>query len=107
MLELEAAQQQVLAAIPAAATESVPLAASHERLLAERAVASIDLPVFDNSAMDGYAVRAEDIRGASAQRPITLRLVGRIAAGESFSGGVKSGQCVRLFTGSPLPSGAD
>ena len=57
--------------------------------------------------MDGYAVRAEDLKNASAQAPVALRLNGEVSAGSVFSGEVGSGQCVRLFTGAPLPHGAD
>jgi molybdopterin molybdotransferase len=67
----------------------------------------VDLPLFDNSAMDGYAARSEDLKGATPQRPVQLRLSGRVAAGQTFAGEVKAGSCVRLFTGSPLPRGAD
>src|SRR5205085_6326078 len=67
----------------------------------------IDLPVFDNSAMDGYAVRAEDVAPATSESAVTLHLSGKIAAGETFNGKVTKGTCVRLFTGAPLPAGAD
>jgi molybdopterin molybdotransferase len=70
-------------------------------------VAALDLPPFDNSAMDGYAVRAADVTTAKSESPVNLRLRGRVAAGESFAAEVAAGECVRLFTGSPLPRGAD
>jgi molybdopterin molybdotransferase len=57
--------------------------------------------------MDGYAVRAADIAAASAATPVQLRRCGRVAAGESYDGEIGQGTCVRLFTGSPLPAGAD
>jgi molybdopterin molybdotransferase len=57
--------------------------------------------------MDGYAVRAQDTTLASAQSPVSLRLAGRVAAGGSFDGELATGQCIRIFTGSPLPRGAD
>jgi molybdopterin molybdotransferase len=76
-------------------------------LMAADVSAAINLPPFDNSAMDGYALRATDSLGASTANPIALKLIGKVAAGESFKGEVTPGTCVRIFTGSPLPSGAD
>lgn len=64
-------------------------------------------PPFDNSAMDGYAVRAQDVGSARAEAPVHLRLVGKAAAGQQFAGTLGEGECVRVFTGSPLPLGAD
>ena len=107
MIELESAVQQILAAIPTAASERVPLEHACGRVLRERLVATLDLPTFDNSAMDGYAVRAADVAEATLSSPVSLRLSGRVPAGESFDSEVSSGQCVRIFTGSPLPPGAD
>jgi len=107
MLELEQALEQILSAVPAPTTENVPVGEALGRILTDPILSPLDLPVFDNSAMDGYAVRAEDIVGARADAPVRLRVTGRVAAGESFSGEVSSGSCVRLFTGSPLPRGAD
>src|SRR6185437_2782134 len=66
-----------------------------------------NLPPFDNSAVDGYAVRSGDLATASAQNPVSLQLAGRIAAGEHFHGELVAGQCIRIFTGSPVPRGAN
>jgi molybdopterin molybdotransferase len=107
MIELEEAVGRILAALPAPEAEAVALARAHRRILARKVNSSVALPPFDNSAMDGYAVRAEDLKNAAASTPISLRLVGRVAAGEMFDGEVAKGTCVRLFTGSPLPRGAD
>jgi len=107
MLEFEEALARVLAVVPAPKSERVRLSDAPGRVLAERVRSPIDLPVFDNSAMDGYAVRAADVRSAAPDSPANLRLAGRVAAGEVFAGAVKSGYCVRLFTGSPMPTGAD
>ncbi len=112
MLTLEETQERISAALALAAvgplgTEAVPLADALGRVLAVDVVAPLDLPLFDNSAMDGYAVRAADVAGASAEKPAVLRVVGRVAAGESFADEISLGECVRLFTGSPLPRGAD
>jgi molybdopterin molybdotransferase len=107
MLELEAALDRILAALPPPVPENIPLVSAHRRFLAEKILSPLDLPGFDNSAMDGYAVRAADLQNASTAAPVSLRLTGRVAAGEIFAGEVNSGDCVRIFTGSPLPRGAD
>ena len=107
MLELEEAQAQISAALAPPTSEIIPLSDGAGRVLAERIQSPLDLPVFDNSAMDGYGVRAKDIASARPESPARLRLAGKVAAGEVFAGDVASGTCVRLFTGSPLPRGAD
>ena len=107
MLELEAAVQKILAALPPPGRERLPLGDSHGRILLESVNATTALPAFDNSAMDGYAVRAADVAAARPEQPIRLRLRGRVAAGENFAGEMAGGECVRLFTGSPLPRGAE
>jgi len=107
MLELEEARRRILAAIKPLTTETVPLNAAAGRVLAADAISSVDLPAFDNSAMDGYAVRASEVAGAKVDSPVSLKIVGRVAAGEVFSGQLSSGEAVRLFTGSALPAGSD
>src|SRR2546430_10085990 len=107
MLELEEALARILAVVPPPVSERVDLSDAHGRFLSESVVSPIDLPSFDNSAMDGYAVRAADVVSARPESPVRLRLAGKVAAGEIFSGEVKAGTCVRLFTGSPLPHAAD
>jgi molybdopterin molybdotransferase len=107
MLELEDALAQTLAALPAVAPETISTAQAHGRVLTETIHALIDLPGFDNSAVDGYAVRAQDTTTAEAGAPARLKLIGKVAAGEEFNGKVDAGECVRIFTGSPLPGGAD
>jgi molybdopterin molybdotransferase len=107
MLELEQAVEKILVAIPAPKSEMVPLTDAYGRIVAEKILAATDLPPFDNSAVDGYAVRAQDVASATAQNPVTLQLIGRVAAGEQFTGQLSAGQCIRIFTGSPVPAGAD
>src|SRR4051794_4780287 len=107
MLELEVARETILASLPAATPEVVPLDSAPGRVLLDTISSPLALPSFDNSGMDGYAVRAEDLSGVTAEKPARLRLVGRIAAGQIFSGAFEAGQAVRIFTGSPIPSGAD
>ena len=107
MLELEEARQRILATLQPLSVESVTLSAAPARVLAETIVAPIDLPSCDNSALDGYAVRAADLSGARLEAPAALRLAGQVAAGDISPVPVPPGSCVRLFTGSALPAGAD
>ena len=107
MLELEDALNRILSAIQPLEHETVALTDAADRVLWEPIISPVDLPRFDNSAMDGYAVRAADLAAASAEKPASLQVRGTVAAGEVFAGNVAAGTCVRLFTGSPLPTGAD
>ena len=107
MLELEEARARLLAGITPLGTESVALNAAAFRVAARDVSSSVDLPAFDNSAMDGYAVRAADVSSAKADALVTLTLTGKVAAGEGFTGEMQPGTCVRVFTGSILPRGAD
>lgn len=106
MLELEEALSRILTRMPAPRREVVPRERAG-RVALDPIAAPISLPPFDNSAMDGYAVRAADVTNVSQENPRSLRLIGRTAAGEVFGGEVAAGTCVRVFTGSPLPRGAD
>lgn len=90
------------AAEPVAGLEDVPLAQAAGRILACDLACSIDLPRFDNAAMDGYALRHADLAGGAP-----LRELGRSLAGRGFDGEVCTGGCVRIMTGAPLPPGAD
>jgi molybdopterin molybdotransferase len=107
MLELHEAQQKLLALVAPLGSETISIFDAADRILSENIVSPLDLPPFDNSAMDGYAVVSSDVASATAVTPVALRVIGRVAAGERFAGSVQPGTCVRLFTGSPLPTGAD
>ncbi len=108
LLSVEAARDRVLAAIPGPlSAELVDPVAALGRVLAEAVIASTDLPPWDNSAMDGYAIRADDIRGAAEEAPVVLRVVGEVAAGAIADAVVSSGTAVRIATGAPIPRGAD
>jgi molybdopterin molybdotransferase len=107
MLELEEARQRILSTLSPLGAESIALTTATGRILAAPATSPLDLPPFDNSAMDGYAVQSADLATAGLDQPVPLQLRGRVAAGEVFDGAITSGSCVRLFTGSPLPAGAD
>src|SRR5258705_12657469 len=85
------------------ATELVALADARGRFLAQDTVADSDLPPFDRSQMDGYAVRASDVESV----PTKLRVVGESAAGRGWHNEMKQGEAVRIMTGAPVPAGAD
>ncbi|MGI9265553.1 MAG: molybdopterin molybdotransferase MoeA [Gammaproteobacteria bacterium] len=91
---------------PVEGSESVALADALDRILDEDIVASVDVPGHTNSAMDGYAVRADDLP-ASETGQCSLALIGTAWAGRGFDGNVSAGECVRIMTGAPLPAGAD
>lgn len=88
-------------------TERVMLVDALGRFAARSPVARFDLPPFDNSAMDGYAVRAEDLAGASADAPRALPVVGESRAGGPTPGALEGGTAMRIFTGAKMPAGAD
>lgn len=85
----------------------LPLDDALDGVLAEDIVSPLDIPAWTNSAMDGYAVRAEDVRGASEEHPVRLRVVEQIPAGAFPTRAVGRGEAARIFTGAPLPEGAD
>jgi molybdopterin molybdotransferase len=91
----------------ALAPEPVSVEACAGRVLAQDVAASVDVPGFPRSAMDGYALRGEDTFGASAYDPIALRVVGQSLPGAPYPGRVAAGEAVRVMTGAPVPEGAD
>ena len=103
----EALARTLEATTPIGRTERVALADANDRVLAETITAAADVPPFDRAAMDGFAVRAEDTLGATAETPRTLRLVDTIYTGQAPSHAVDTGECAEIATGAPLPSGAD
>ncbi|MFC6618654.1 gephyrin-like molybdotransferase Glp [Deinococcus radiophilus] len=104
LAEAQSAVQQVL---PVPEREWVAPEQAYGRRLAESLAARTAHPSATESALDGIAARLEDTRMASEQSPVTLRGVGESRAGEAYSGEVGPGECVRIYTGAPLPSGAD
>jgi molybdopterin molybdotransferase len=103
----EALARTLAAATPIDRTERIPLAAASGRVLAESIAATADVPPFDRAAMDGFAVRAEDTLGASADAPRILHLVDTIYTGHAPSRIIGTGECAEIATGAPLPPGAD
>lgn len=105
MLTIEQAAERAAGRIASVAgVETVPLAAADGRVLAQDVAAPVDLPPFANSAVDGYAVRFADLAAAGATR---LPLAGRVAAGADAAGVATERVAVRVFTGAPLPAGAE
>jgi molybdopterin molybdotransferase len=107
MISVEEALERILTLVPVLAPVDVPILDALGQALAEDVVSGMDIPPLDNTAMDGYAVRAADTAGASAETPVQLRVVGELAAGYVFDGEVASGAAVRIMTGAPIPRGAD
>lgn len=103
MIDFEAAIAKLAAAATPTPAEMAPLAQAHGRVLAEDLTARLDAPASDTSAMDGYAVR----EGELASLPARLKVIGESFAGKGFDGAVGPGECVRIFTGAPMPAGAD
>lgn len=104
LLPVNEAQSRLLSRVqPVKETEVLRLSLANGRVLAADVHARLTQPPFDASAMDGYALRADDAREAGAG----LRVIGEAAAGHAFSGTVGKGEAVRIFTGAPVPAGAD
>jgi len=103
MITVDQALAIVLDHVEPLGAESVALEDAHRRILAEEVRADIDLPPFDRARMDGYAVRAAD----AATAPARLKLIGEVAAGARFDDILGSGEAVKIFTGAPIPDGAD
>jgi len=106
-LSVEEALERVLARFRPLEPETVPLLDALGRILAEEIAAGMDVPPLDNSAMDGYAVRSDDIVGASLQTPVRLCVIAESPAGRVAEQRVGEGEAVRIMTGAPLPPGAD
>src|ERR1700740_1114744 len=103
MISVEEALTRLLAPLAAVPIEQVSLAEAVGRVLAEEVAARRTQPPFAVSAMDGYAVRAADV----AHVPARLRIVAEIPAGAGYDGTLGTGEAARIFTGAPLPAGAD
>ena len=103
MLSVEEALARIIADVTPTVVDTIPIERAAGRVLAEPLTARITQPPFDASAMDGYAVRAADV----AKLPAKLRIIGQAAAGHPFDGEVRPGEAVRIFTGAPVPAGAN
>jgi molybdopterin molybdotransferase len=107
LTSVEAHLEQVMSVVAPLAPLDLTLLDAHGCVLAEDVATTFPLPPFDNSAMDGYAVRSDDLRAASEAAPVVLPVVGDIAAGSTGAYSVQPGLCVRIMTGAPIPAGAD
>lgn len=107
LLSVEEHLGTILAATPALPHETVPLDAAHGLTLRAPVHARVDIPVFDNSAMDGFAVRFTDVQDASPTQPATLRVVADLPAGTDLDPPLAPGEGARIMTGSALPAAAD
>ena len=107
LLDPRAAAEAVLARVPAPRTETVPLAAALGRVLAVPVTSADDVPGFDNSAMDGYALRSADVTDAAPGTAVSLRLVGESRAGHPYGTPLQAGEAVGISTGAMVPPGAD
>jgi molybdopterin molybdotransferase len=103
MITVDQAQRLVLENLPPISTEEVRFDLSLGRILAEGLYATCDVPPFDRAAMDGFAVRAEDVQNT----PVELEIVGEVRAGQGDPGSIGAGECRAIMTGAPLPVGAD
>ena len=107
MLSVEEARQRMLETIPVLPSERRTILACNGYVLAETLRANENIPPFDNSAMDGFAVRAADVAGTSEANPATLSVIETIAAGYAPTKQVASGQAARIMTGAMMPKGAN
>jgi molybdopterin molybdotransferase len=106
-LDVGEAGAHILAGVGPLPAEQASLRDVLGRVLAEDVVSPVSLPPWDNASMDGYAVRAEDVRGATDDRPARLRVVETIAAGRRGTRAIAAGEAARIMTGAPVPRGAD
>ncbi len=109
LLPAEEARRRLLKSLKpdVVGVERIRLEASYGRVLAEDITSPINVPPFDRSIMDGYAVHAEDTYGASEEHPVNLKIVGSVNAGEEPDVTVNVGEAVEVSTGAPIPEGAD
>ena len=107
MISVEDARARILAFFSRLEPTPVPALDALGQVVAEDITATFDIPPLDNTAMDGYAVRAADTTGATEERPRRLHVVADLAAGYVLDTAVGEGEAVRIMTGAPIPSGAD
>jgi molybdopterin molybdotransferase len=107
MLSVSEAEAIILSLVKGLNTEIVGLDAASGRILAQTVTGKLDFPHWDNSAMDGYAVRYEDVRVCNENNPIVLEVTAEIAAGDRPQVKIEPGQAARIFTGAMLPEGTD
>ena len=107
MISVEEALEKILSYVTVLDPEEKPILDCSGQVLAEDIYSTVDIPPLDNSAMDGFAVRAEDIIGAGESSPKLLTVIDEVAAGSLANREVEPGTAIRIMTGAPLPEGAD
>ena len=107
MISFHDARNKILEGIKPLPPEKCPLTDLLSRILAQDVTASFDIPPRDNSAMDGFAVIAADVAGATEQNPVVLQVIEDVPAGKVAVKSIKSGQAIRIMTGAQIPEGAD
>lgn len=108
LITVDEAVKKILGSVSRLGSETVPLLEASGRILFEDIVSDINIPPFDNSAMDGFAVRYEDTIGATSSAPVSLRIEGEIQAGGALPQmTVAENRAVRIMTGAPIPAGAN
>jgi len=107
LLSVKQARERILSHFQPIKSETISLAASANRTLAEDIVAADDLPPFNNSSMDGFAVRSSDTSHAAPTSRVTLRVIADIPAGSSPKVSIATGEAARIMTGAQMPEGAD
>ena len=107
MISVEEALERVLSHIEVLEAEDEEILNARGQVLADDVHSTIDIPGMDNSAMDGYAIRAESTVGATHSSPNHLRVIGEVAAGYLTKEEVDPGTAIRIMTGAPIPGGAD
>jgi molybdopterin molybdotransferase len=107
MISTEEARKIILSETTEIHVETVPLADAHNRILASDIISNDDIPPFENSSMDGFALRSSDTMGSSSKNAVELRIIGEVAAGAVSGESLRPMQAIRILTGAPLPPGAD
>ncbi len=106
-ISVDQALEHILQCISPLGDETVPLTEALDRVLVEDVISPVDIPPFANAAMDGYAVRAADVAGATPAAPVTLQVIGEVPAGSLPEREITSGSAMRIMTGAPMPIGGD
>ena len=107
LMPVKKAQKIIYSSLKKVGVENISLEDAHRRVLSEELISQLNSPPFERSAMDGYAVRAEDTYGFSETNPAKLRIIDRIGAGQVSNQVVKNGEAVKISTGAPIPEGAN
>ena len=107
LMPVDTAQKIITSCLETSGVEEIPLEKAYQRIIAHEVVSALNSPPFDRSAMDGYAIQAEDSFGHSETSPFQLKVVDRIGAGQKSNLQLKSGEAIKVATGAPIPAGAN